>query len=44
VDQQNNNIEIHIDRTFSLDEVSKALDYQKDVHPRGKIVLAIENK
>jgi NADPH:quinone reductase-like Zn-dependent oxidoreductase len=42
VDQQYNNIQIHIDKTFSLDEVKKALDYLKDVHPRGKIVLAIE--
>ena len=44
VDQQDNNIEIHIDRTFPLDEARKALDYQKDVHPRGKIVLVIQNK
>ncbi len=44
VDKQNNNIEIHIDKTFSLDEAKQALDYQKDVHPRGKIVLVIENK
>jgi NADPH:quinone reductase-like Zn-dependent oxidoreductase len=44
VDKQNNNnnIEIHIDKTFSLDEAKQALDYQKDVHPRGKIVLTIE--
>ena len=43
VDQKNNiNIDIHIDKTFSLDETRNALDYQKDVHPRGKIVLAIE--
>jgi NADPH:quinone reductase-like Zn-dependent oxidoreductase len=42
VDQQDNNIEIHIDKTFLLDEVKKALDYLKDVHPRGKIVLTIE--
>jgi NADPH:quinone reductase-like Zn-dependent oxidoreductase len=42
VDQKNNNVDIHIDKTFSLDDARKALDYQKDVHPRGKIVLAIE--
>lgn len=42
VDQQNNNIEIHIDKTFPLDETRKALDYQKDVHPRGKIVLTVQ--
>ena len=39
VDQ--NNIRVNIDRTFPLDETAKALDYQKEVHPRGKVVLAI---
>jgi alcohol dehydrogenase len=39
VDQ--NNIKVNVDRTFSLDESADALDYQKDVHPRGKVVLAI---
>ncbi len=39
VDQ--NKVYIHIDKTFSLDEVGKALDYLRDIHPRGKIVLAI---
>jgi alcohol dehydrogenase len=39
VDQ--NKVNIHIDKTFSLDEVGKALDYLRDIHPRGKIVLAI---
>lgn len=39
VDQ--NNIRINVDRTFPLEEAGKALDYQKDVHPRGKVVLAI---
>lgn len=38
---QNNNIRIHVDRMFSLDEVAEALDYQKDVHPRGKVVLSV---
>jgi NADPH:quinone reductase-like Zn-dependent oxidoreductase len=38
VDQ--NNISVNVDRTFSLDEAADALDYQKDVHPRGKVVLA----
>jgi hypothetical protein len=28
---------------FSLDEAGDALDYQKDVHPSGKVVLAIQN-
>jgi NADPH:quinone reductase-like Zn-dependent oxidoreductase len=38
VDQ--NNMRVNVDRTFSLDEAADALDYQKDVHPRGKVVLA----
>jgi NADPH:quinone reductase-like Zn-dependent oxidoreductase len=36
-----NNIRVNIDKTFSLDEAAKALDYQKDGHPRGKVVLII---
>jgi NADPH:quinone reductase-like Zn-dependent oxidoreductase len=39
VDQ--NNIRVNIDRTFSLDEATDALDYQKDVHPRGKLVMVM---
>ena len=39
VDQ--NNIKVNIDKTFSLDEAAKALDYQKEGHPRGKLVLTI---
>ena len=39
VDQ--NHIKVNIEKTFSLDQAGKALDYQKDVHPRGKIVLAV---
>jgi alcohol dehydrogenase len=39
VDQ--NNIRVSVEKTFSLDEAGKALDYQKDVHPRGKVVLAV---
>lgn len=39
VDQ--NNINVNVDKTFSLDQASKALDYQKDVHPRGKVVLTV---
>ena len=36
-----NNLKINIDKTFILDESAKALDYVKDVHPRGKIVLEL---
>ena len=39
VDQ--NNIRVNVERTFPLDEARAALDYQRDVHPRGKIVLAM---
>ena len=39
VDQSN--IKVNVEKTFSLDEASKALDYQKDVHPRGKVVLTV---
>jgi NADPH:quinone reductase-like Zn-dependent oxidoreductase len=39
VDQ--NNIRVNIDKTFSLDEAANALDYQKEGHPRGKLVLTI---
>ena len=39
VDQ--NNITVNVEKTFSLGEAGKALDYQKDVHPRGKVVLAV---
>jgi alcohol dehydrogenase len=40
VDQ--NNIRVNVERTFPLDEARSALDYQRDVHPRGKIVLAMQ--
>jgi alcohol dehydrogenase len=36
-----NNIKVHVDKTFTLDEAAKALDYVKDVHPRGKVVFEI---
>jgi NADPH:quinone reductase-like Zn-dependent oxidoreductase len=39
VDQ--NNIRVNVAKTFPLEEAGKALDYQRDVHPRGKVVLAI---
>jgi alcohol dehydrogenase len=39
VDQ--NNMRVNVDRTFPLEEAGKALDYQRDVHPRGKVVLQV---
>ena len=38
---QNNNIRINVEKKFSLHQAGDALDYQKDVHPRGKVVLAM---
>lgn len=35
------NIRVNVDKSFPLQEAAKALDYLKDVHPRGKVVLAI---
>jgi alcohol dehydrogenase len=40
VDQ--NNIRVNVERTFPLEEARTALDYQRDVHPRGKIVLVVQ--
>jgi len=39
VDQ--NNIRVNVEKTFPLEEAAKALDYQKDEHPRGKVVLTV---
>ena len=39
VDQ--NNIMVNVEKTFPLDEAGNALDYQKDIHPRGKVVLTV---
>jgi alcohol dehydrogenase len=39
VDQ--NNIQVNVEKTFSLDEAGNALDYLKDIHPRGKVVLTV---
>jgi alcohol dehydrogenase len=39
VDQ--NNIRVNVERTFPLEEAPAALDYQRDIHPRGKIVFEI---
>ena len=39
VDQ--NNIRVNVEKEFSLDEAGDALDYQKNEHPKGKVVLAI---
>ena len=39
VDQ--NNIRVNVEKEFSLDQAGDALDYQKNEHPRGKVVLTI---
>jgi alcohol dehydrogenase len=36
-----NNTRVNVDRTFLLAEAADALDYQKDIHPRGKVILSI---
>jgi alcohol dehydrogenase len=36
-----NKIRVNVDRTFPLDEAGRALEYQKDVHPRGKVVIEV---
>lgn len=36
-----NNIRVNVEKEFSLAEAGDALDYQRDVHPRGKVVLAM---
>ena len=38
VDENNTSVNIEI---FSLDETADVLDYKRDVHPRGKMVLAM---
>jgi alcohol dehydrogenase len=39
VDQ--NNVRVNVDKTFPLNDAAKALDYQRNAHPRGKIALAV---
>jgi hypothetical protein len=36
-----NNINLNVGKTFSLEEAGKALDYLKEVPLRGKVVLAV---
>ena len=36
-----NNVKVNVEKTFPLSETAKALDYQRDVHPRGKVVITI---
>jgi NADPH:quinone reductase-like Zn-dependent oxidoreductase len=40
VDQ--NNIKVNVEKRFPLNEAGNALDYLKDIHPRGKVVLTVE--
>jgi len=39
IDQDN--IKVNIEKIFPLAETAKALDYQKDSHPRGKLVITM---
>lgn len=36
-----NNIKVNVEKTFPLAETAKALDCQKDNHPRGKVIIPI---
>jgi len=36
-----NNIKVNVEKTFPLTETANALDYQKDNHPRGKVVITL---
>ncbi len=36
-----NNIKVNVEKIFPLAETAKALDYQKDIHPLGKVVITI---
>lgn len=37
-------VKIPVDKTFSLDQIKEAFQYQEDVHPRGKVVITIKNR
>jgi NADPH:quinone reductase-like Zn-dependent oxidoreductase len=36
-------IKINIDKTFPLEDAAAALEYVKNIHPRGKVVLSMVN-
>ena len=33
---------VHIDRSFSLEEANEAIDYLKNGHPKGKVIVTVE--
>jgi NADPH:quinone reductase-like Zn-dependent oxidoreductase len=37
-------VHVHVEKTFPLDEANEALDYQRDVHPRGKVVIDVKQQ
>jgi NADPH:quinone reductase-like Zn-dependent oxidoreductase len=37
-----NKIKIHIEQVFSLEESAKALEYVKEKHPQGKVILKMQ--
>jgi len=37
-------VKVAVDRTFSFDQVREAYAYTRDEHPRGKVVLTIQDK
>ncbi len=36
-----NKICVNVDRAFAFYEAGKALDYERDMHPRGKVVIEV---
>jgi alcohol dehydrogenase len=38
-----NDIKVNVEKTFTLDKTGKALDYVRYIHPRGKVILAIQS-
>jgi alcohol dehydrogenase len=38
-----NKLKVNIDKTYSLNEAAKALEYLKTGHPRGKVVVMVKN-
>jgi NADPH:quinone reductase-like Zn-dependent oxidoreductase len=39
---ESDNIKVHIERVFPLDETKEAFAYQENNHPQGKIVIKIK--
>jgi alcohol dehydrogenase len=40
---EDNKLKVHVDKIFSLEEASEALEYLKTGHPRGKVVIKVKD-